>query len=120
MMKYTVLLTSFAVALSLAIPGKPVVPVGAWQVDARHSDAQLVTDATTNYGKTKINFTLGNARVAGRVKLDNNDPAKSSFDFTMYPANSAAPAIGEDGKVRLCPHRRRPPAHHRRLGPNPR
>jgi polyisoprenoid-binding protein YceI len=100
MMKYTVLLTSFAVALSLAIPGKPVVPVGAWQVDARHSDAQLVTDATTNYGKTKINFTLGNARVAGRVKLDNNDPAKSSFDFTMYPANSAAPAIGEDGKVR--------------------
>ena len=74
--------------------------VGTWQVDARHSDAQLVTDATTNYGKNKINFTLGNTRVSGRVKLDNNEPSKSAFDFTMYPANSAAPAIGEDGKVR--------------------
>ena len=100
MIKYAVLLSSFVVALSLAFSGKPVAPVGTWQVDARHSDAQLVTDATTNYGKNKINFTLGNTRVSGRVKLDNNEPSKSAFDFTMYPANSAAPAIGEDGKVR--------------------
>ena len=102
MIKYAVLflVSVFAVVLSLAIPGKPAVaPMGAYQVDAQHSDAQLITDATTNYGKTKINFTIGIARVAGKVKFDNDDPAKSSFDFTMYPSTSMAPVIGEDGKV---------------------
>jgi polyisoprenoid-binding protein YceI len=102
MIKYAVLflVSVFAVVLSLAIPGKPAVaPIGAYQVDAQHSDAQLITDATTNYGKNKINFTIGIARVAGKVKFDNDDPAKSSFDFTMYPSTSMAPVIGEDGKV---------------------
>lgn len=100
MFKYAALLSGLAVAVSLAIPGKPVAPVGPWQVDSRHSDAQLVTDATTNYGKSKINFTLGISRVTGKVKLDSDDPAKSAFDLTMYPANSLTPPIGEDGKVR--------------------
>jgi hypothetical protein len=31
---------------------------GSWQVDTRHSDAQPITDATTDYGKTKIDITL--------------------------------------------------------------
>jgi polyisoprenoid-binding protein YceI len=100
MLKYAALLSALTVVLSLAIPGKPVVPVGPWQVDARHSDAQLVTDATTNYGKTKIDFTIGIARVSGKVKFDNDNMANSSFDFLMYPATSQAPAIGEDGKLR--------------------
>lgn len=100
MLKYAALLSALAVVLSLAVPGKPVVPVGPWQVDARHSDAQLITDATTNYGKNKINFTIGIARVSGKVKFDNDNAANSSFDFFMYPATSQAPAIGEDGKVR--------------------
>lgn len=101
MTKYAVLFSALAVVFALAIPGKPapVAPGGPWQIDARHSDAQLVTDATTNYGKTKINYTVGIARVTGKVKLDNDDPSKSSFDFTMYPATSAAPPIGEDGKI---------------------
>jgi polyisoprenoid-binding protein YceI len=100
MIKYAALLSGFALILSLAIPGKPVAPVGPWQVDNRHSDAQLVTDATTNYGKTKINFTIGISRITGKVRLDNDDPSKSSFDITMYPANSMTPPIGEDGKIR--------------------
>jgi polyisoprenoid-binding protein YceI len=100
MLKCGVLLSLFAVALSLAIPEKPVAPAGPWQVDARHSDVQLITDATTNYGKAKINFTVGIARVTGRVKFDNGDPAQSSFDITMYPATSATPPIGEDGKIK--------------------
>jgi polyisoprenoid-binding protein YceI len=102
MIKYAVLflVSVFAVVLSLAIPGKPAVaPMGAYQVDAQHSDALLLTDATTNYGKTKINFTIGIARVMGKVKFDNDAPTKSSFDFTMYPSTSMAPVIGEDGKV---------------------
>jgi polyisoprenoid-binding protein YceI len=100
MLKYVALLSAVAVILSLAVLGKPIVPVGPWQVDARHSDVQLITDATTNYGKTKINFTIGIGRVSGRVKFDNDDPAKSSFDITMYPATSVAPAIDEDGKIK--------------------
>ena len=100
MLKYAALFSALAVVFSLAIPGKPVVPVGPLQVDHRHSDAQLITDATTDYGKTKINYTVGIARVAGRVKIDNDDPAQSSFDFTMYPATSTMPPIGEDGKLK--------------------
>jgi len=71
---------------------------GSWQVDARHSDARLITDATTDYGKTKMNVTLGFARVNGRVTIDDSDPTKSSIDFRFYPATSMAPAIDEDGK----------------------
>jgi hypothetical protein len=71
---------------------------GSWQVDARHSDAKLITDATTDYGKTKINATLGFARVDGRVTIDDADPTKSSIEFRFYPATSMAPAIDEDGK----------------------
>jgi polyisoprenoid-binding protein YceI len=100
MFKCMALLASLAIVLAVSVPGKPVAPVGPWRVDARHSDAQLITDATTNYGKTKINYTVGIARVTGRVKIDNDDPTQSSFDITMYPATSTTPPIGEDGKVK--------------------
>jgi polyisoprenoid-binding protein YceI len=71
---------------------------GSWQVDARHSEAKLITDATTDYGKTKMNLTLGFARVNGRVTIDDGDPSKSSIEFRLYPATSMAPDIDEDGK----------------------
>jgi polyisoprenoid-binding protein YceI len=102
MLKHTVI---FAAALLLAlavlgldVPNKPSSIAGSWQVDARHSDAKLITDATTDYGKTKMNVTLGFARVNGRVKIDDRDPTKSSIEFRFYPATSMAPAIDEDGK----------------------
>jgi len=85
--------------LALGIPKQPSV-AGSWQVDFRHSDAQLVTDGTTDYGKTKINVTLGFARVNGTLKFDDADPAKSSFDFRLYPATSMAPPIEEDGNFK--------------------
>jgi polyisoprenoid-binding protein YceI len=100
MIKYAALVCGLAAAVALGMPGGAVAPVGRWKVDARHSDAQLITDGTTNYGKTKMEFTAGIARITGKVNLDNDDPSKSSFDLTMYPANSATPPIGEDGKVR--------------------
>ncbi|MFZ0685853.1 MAG: hypothetical protein WAM89_09925 [Terriglobales bacterium] len=89
----------FAVAgiLAMGSPSKSPSAAGFWQVDARHSDAQLITDATTDYGKTKIDITLGFARVNGRVALD-NDLSKASFDFRLYPATGMSPAIDEDGK----------------------
>jgi polyisoprenoid-binding protein YceI len=86
--------------LGLDAPDKPASVAGSWRVDARYSDAKLTTDATTDYGKTKINATLGFARVNGRVTIDDSDPAKSSMEFRFYPATSTAmmPAIDEDGK----------------------
>jgi polyisoprenoid-binding protein YceI len=97
MFKSTVL---FAVAgmFAMSAPSKPAFTAGSWQVDHHHSDAQLITDATTDYGKKKIDVTLGFARVSGRVSLDNNDLAKSSFDLRIYPANTMVPDINEDGK----------------------
>lgn len=73
---------------------------GSWQVDTRHSDAQLITDATTDYGKTKVDVTLGFGRVNGGLILDNADPAKSSVDLRFYPATAMLPPITEDGKFK--------------------
>ena len=100
MIKYATLFTA-GLILALAIPRKPITTTGSWQVDERHSDAQLSTDGTTGFGKTKMTFTIGFARVNGTVKLDGADSANSAFDFRFYPATSMAPTIGEDGKVEI-------------------
>jgi polyisoprenoid-binding protein YceI len=84
--------------LALKVPGKTTSPSGSWLVDTRHSDAQLSTDGMTDFGKTKMTFTIGNGRINGRVTLDNYDSAKSSFDFRIYPATSMVPSIDEGGK----------------------
>jgi polyisoprenoid-binding protein YceI len=99
MVKQAALLAA-AIGLVLAVPAKPLPPVGSWQVDARHSDAQFTADGTTDSGKTKMNFTIGYARVVGVVKLDGSNSAKSAFDFTIYPAASMAPPMNEEGKVK--------------------
>jgi polyisoprenoid-binding protein YceI len=95
----------FAVAAILALgvlgldtPNKHASMAGSWQVDTRHSDAKLITDATTDYGKTKINVALGYARIYGVFKIDDDDSTKSSVEFRFYPAMSMAPSIDEDGK----------------------
>jgi polyisoprenoid-binding protein YceI len=97
MWKYKLL---FAVAgmLVMGAPSKGTFTAGSWRVDAHHSDAQLITDATTDYGKTKMDVTLGFGRMNGRVELDNDNLAKSSFDIRLYPADSMTPDINEDGK----------------------
>lgn len=102
MFKYVALLAAVAVILPSSISGEPLSPAGSWQVDSRHSDAQLSTDGTTNFGKTKMSFTIAIARVNGTVKLDGTDSANSAFDFRMYPATSMAPPIEEiTGKVKI-------------------
>jgi polyisoprenoid-binding protein YceI len=73
---------------------------GPWQVDTRHSDAQLISNATTDFGKTKINVTVGYARINGEVSLDNTDPTNSKFDLHIFPANTMAPPIEEQGNTK--------------------
>ncbi len=94
-------MTLFALAGIFAlggVPSKPTSTDGLWQVDARHSDARLITDGTTDYGKTKINVALGVARVNGQIILDAADLTKSNVEFRLYPATSMAQPINEDGK----------------------
>jgi polyisoprenoid-binding protein YceI len=100
MIKYAALAAA-ALILAMAVPRTPVATTGSWRVDASHSDAQLSTDGTTDFGKTKITFAIGIARVNGTVKLDESSSANSAFDFRMYPASSMTPPIDEEGKVKL-------------------
>ncbi|MFZ3210364.1 MAG: hypothetical protein WA188_02530 [Terriglobales bacterium] len=94
----------FAVAAIVALgvltlgAKKSTSVAGVWQVDARHSDAQLTTDATTDYGKTKIDITVGIARVEGDLKVDDGDPSQSRVDLHIFPATSMSPSIDEHGK----------------------
>src|ERR1700740_3697126 len=82
-------IAALAVALfGLGASTNPTPATGSWLVDAHHSDAQLVTDGTTDYGKTKIDVTLGFARVNGTVKLDNDDPGQSKVYLHIYPPTS--------------------------------
>jgi len=78
----------------------PASLAGSWLVDARHSDAQLITDGTTDYGKTRIDVTLGFGRVMGALRIDDVNPTKSSVDLHIYPATSMAEPIEEDGKFK--------------------
>jgi polyisoprenoid-binding protein YceI len=85
----------------LALGAKePVSLAGSWAVDARHSDAQLITDGTTDYGKKKIDVTLGFARVMGGLKIDEADATQSRLDLHIFPAMSTAEAIEENGDVK--------------------
>lgn len=90
------------VLITLGIAGKttPATTSGAYLVDAQHSDVQLITDGTTDWGRKKINFTLGLARVNGELKLDDANVDQSKLDLHIYPANSEAPILGEDGKLK--------------------
>src|ERR1039458_4323743 len=80
--------------LGLDVANKPASMAGVWQVDTRHSDAKLTTDATTDFGKTKMNVALGFGRVNGSVRID-DDPTKSNANLEIYPATSMAPSIAE-------------------------
>ncbi len=95
-------IATFAMAGALALTGlsKPSSTTGSWQVDARHSDAKITTDGTTDFGKTKIDVVLGFGRVNGEVKLVDGDPANSHVDLHIYPATSMNPVIAEDGQFK--------------------
>lgn len=101
MFKRVASVVTVAVILAFNMSGKPVAPSGSWHIDARHSDAQLSTDGTTDFGKTKMHFTVGFTRVNGTMTLNPAVLADSRFDFQMYPADSMAPPIDEEGKFKI-------------------
>jgi polyisoprenoid-binding protein YceI len=99
-------MAAFAVAVVFAFgilslgAKAPTSLAGSWLVDARHSDVQLITDGTTDYGKTKIDVTLGFGRVMGAVRIDDVNATKSSVDLHIYPATTMTEPIEEDGKFK--------------------
>ena len=99
MVRFIAIAAMAAMLTPTGAPSPSNASSGPWQVDNRHSDAQLITDATTDFGKTKINYTAGYARISGEVTLDNADPANSKFDLHIYPADAMKPPIGEEGKM---------------------
>ena len=66
MLKHTVVFAAAVLlaltVLGLDVPDKPASMAGSWQVDTRHSDAKLITDATTDYGQNPVS-TLGSIRL---------------------------------------------------------
>jgi polyisoprenoid-binding protein YceI len=98
MIKYAAL-SAAALLFALAAPRKPVSTTGSWQVDPRHSDVQLSTDGTTDFGKSKTTFTVGFARVVGILKLDAANPANSSIHIDFYPSTAMTPTLDHDGMV---------------------
>jgi polyisoprenoid-binding protein YceI len=95
-------LCATALMLLIAAPSTPTPTAGSWQVDTHHSDVQLITDGTTDYGKKKMNFTWGYAKVHGAFRLDDADPTNSKIDFSFYPGNSQGSPITEDGKIQAA------------------
>ncbi len=89
-------------ALLVAVYGKttPAPASGAFLVDTKHSEVQLITDGTTDFGKQKLNFTLGFARVNGTFNIDDAKPENSKLDIHIFPASSDAPMLDENGQLK--------------------
>jgi polyisoprenoid-binding protein YceI len=90
-------IVSIAVAgfLALSVSSAASSTTGSWQVDSHQSSAQIITDGTTDFGKTKINFTVGFARISGTITLDDAAPANAKLDFCTYPASSKSPFMAD-------------------------
>jgi len=99
MLKYAAML-GLAGLLTVGGPSKPASTTGSWQVDVRHSDAKLMTDGTTDFGKSKMDVVLGFGRVRGTVKLDDGNPDNSRVDLHIFPATSMSETIGENGDAK--------------------
>lgn len=91
---------AIAIVLAQGTSGNPAATTKPWNVDSRHSDVQLITDGITDYGKTKVNFTLGYGRLSGAFDIDDANPAQSSIELHMYPATAMSEPIAEDGNFK--------------------
>lgn len=84
-------------ALAAILVGASALPALAqsakWTVDSNHSSARILVQGNLD-GKTQ-SITLGGANVSGILRLDRDDPAKSTVEFNVYPAtadpNGASP-----------------------------
>jgi hypothetical protein len=60
------------------------------KIDSENSTARLFVASSSNPDKS---INVGVARLNGDVRWNANDPAKSAFDFTVYPADESKPGL---------------------------
>jgi hypothetical protein len=58
------------------------------KIDSENSTARLIVTSTSDPDKS---INVGVARLNGSVRWNADDPAKSAFDFTVYPADQSEP-----------------------------
>ena len=84
------------VIVAFTLGGLPVAAQNtAIRIDSENSTARLFLASSKN---PDINVNVGVARVNGEVQWSAEDPARSVFDFTVYPAGEKEPGIGPDDK----------------------
>ena len=66
----------------------------SWEVDSSRSAARLFLGT----GADPLAYNAAVARVTGDVRVDAGDPAKSTFELTIYPADQQGPA-NVDGRL---------------------
>lgn len=67
-----------------------------WKLNSAHSAGRLSISSTAD---PNAGFDAGIARVKGSVRLNAGSPARSWFDFTIYPADQGPASIHEDGSL---------------------
>src|SRR5882724_1479115 len=85
----------------VVLPATGRFAAGIWQVDSRHSVAELTTDGTSDNGKTKIDIPLGVGTVDGVLTIDGNDSTKSNVNIQFYPATSMTSSTSKDADSKL-------------------
>ncbi|HKM90690.1 MAG TPA: hypothetical protein VJX29_08745 [Candidatus Acidoferrales bacterium] len=85
-------------ALAAMLVGASALPAFAqsanWTVDSNHSSARILVQGDLD-GKSQ-SITLGGANVSGTLRLDRDDPAKSTVEFNVYPATAGPNAASPD------------------------
>ena len=88
----------------VVLPATGGFTAGVWEVDSRHSVAELTTDGTSDNGETKIDVPLGVGTVRGLLTIDGNDPTKSNVNVQFYPGNSIRSSSAEEPEANLASH----------------
>jgi polyisoprenoid-binding protein YceI len=86
---------------AVVLPATRSLTAQVWQVDSDRSVAELTTDGTSDYGKSKINLPLGVGKVDGVLTIDESDLTGSKVDLQFYPANSTKSSIARNGNFEV-------------------
>jgi hypothetical protein len=102
-----------AVATAVLLAAPAFAQTKEWKVDSRHSYGEITTEASLNESRQPV--TLGAIRVAGTLRFDPKEIARSSFEFSLDPQEngdhsesssvlrfrSNAAELTADGKLRV-------------------
>jgi polyisoprenoid-binding protein YceI len=86
--------TAFIIFVGITAATPIMAQNSAWRIDPEHSTARLYLASSKS---PQLNVNVGVGRISGVVDRIADDPGKSVFDFTIYPADeTAAPTPSND------------------------